>query len=274
MNYFAYHFKVEPLDPGAEILMAVLAEKNFESFENTTEGFTAYITEENNASLDLTDMHFEELDFSFRKEKIEKKNWNEEWEKNFEPVEVGKKLRIRAPFHSADPSFQQEIIIMPKMSFGTGHHQTTRLICSEMFEMDFVNKRVLDMGCGTGILAILASRLGSNDITGIDIDEWSVENSKENCEVNACPQIRLFLGDVDLLEKEKEFDIILANINKNILSKQIPVYSEKLKKNGRLLLSGFFKTDVDELKMKAEASGFTFLRSTSDGEWAMISLQK
>lgn len=274
MDYFAYHFKVEPVDPGAEILMAVLSEKNFESFENTPDGFTAYITEENNNSLDLSDIHFEELNYGFTKEKIEKKNWNEEWEKNFEPVVVGNRLRIRAPFHASDPSFQQEIIIMPKMSFGTGHHQTTRLICSEMFEMDLKNKRVLDMGCGTGILAILAKRLGSMDVTGIDIDEWSVENSKENCEVNACPDIKVYLGDVDLLEKEKEFDIILANINRNILSKQIAVYFEKTKKNGHLLLSGFFKTDVDELKMKAEAVGFTFLHSSTDGEWAMIHLQK
>lgn len=270
MDYFAYHFTVDPIEPGAEILMAVLAEKEFESFETNEKGFTAYITAENHSTLTLSDLHFEEFEFSFKKEKIEKKNWNEEWEKNFEPVEVSDLLRIRAPFHDADASFRQEIVIMPKMSFGTGHHQTTRLICAEMFQMNLKNKRVLDMGCGTGILAILAVKLGAKDVIGIDIDEWSVENALENCSVNDCSEIKIFKGGAEELETEKPFEIILANINKNILSKQLEIYSRKIVKGGHLLLSGFFVTDVQELKQKAENAGFTFSSISSDGEWAMI----
>jgi ribosomal protein L11 methyltransferase len=163
---------------------------------------------------------------------------------------------------------------MPKMSFGTGHHQTTRLVCKEMFSVDFYNKRVLDMGCGTGILAILSKKLGANEVIGIDIDEWSVENSVENCSVNKFPEIQIKLGNVDLLKNEFHFDIILANINKNILKKDIQYYAEKLVPKGRIFLSGFFTTDINEIKDVANINNLNFILSTNENEWAMMVFEK
>jgi ribosomal protein L11 methyltransferase len=163
---------------------------------------------------------------------------------------------------------------MPKMSFGTGHHQTTRLMCKKLFEIDLKNKHVLDMGCGTGILAILANLLGATSILGIDIDEWSVENSIENCKENNSSNIKIKKGNVKLLTKEKKFEIILANINKNILKSDMPKYSNTLATNGFLLLSGFFTTDVEELKQVATENNLKFISSNNENEWAMMLLQK
>jgi len=163
---------------------------------------------------------------------------------------------------------------MPKMSFGTGHHQTTRLMCRQMFNADLAGKRVLDMGCGTGILAILAKMLKAGDVLGIDIDEWSVENSIENCAVNHFPEIVIKKGDVDLLANEQPFDVILANINKNILKAHIPQYSEKLNSGGKLFLSGFFTTDVAELKDVAQKNNLQFVATFNENEWAMMILEK
>jgi ribosomal protein L11 methyltransferase len=163
---------------------------------------------------------------------------------------------------------------MPKMSFGTGHHQTTRLICTEMLLTDFIGKRVLDMGCGTGILAILAKKLGAQNILGIDNDAWSVENALENCQVNECNSIQIKLGDDKTLANEEKFDIIIANINKNILSKHMATYSAKLSEGGKLFLSGFFTTDVEQLKEIASANDLKFSKTLNENEWAMLLLNK
>lgn len=274
MSYLAYHFIVTPSEPGSEILTALIADMGFESFDQTETGFTAYIREEEAAQVDLSGLLFEDFGYSYTVEKIAPTNWNAEWEKNFEPVLVDDLLCIRAPFHKKNASVKHEIVIMPKMSFGTGHHQTTRLVCREMFNTDLKNKRVLDMGCGTSILAILAKQLGAGEVVGIDIDEWSVENAIENCAANNYPDIIIKKGDVDLLEKEKDFEIILANINKNILKAQIPGYSKKIAPGGKLFLSGFFTTDVEELKEVAAKQGFNFLHSRNEQEWAMMLLEK
>ncbi len=274
MSYLSYTFVVNPPQPGSEILIAMIADQGFESFDQSETGFTAYIRQEDDGKVDLSAFEFEDFTFSYSVDKIETANWNAEWEKNFEPVLVEDLLCIRAPFHPIQPNVKHEIVIMPKMSFGTGHHQTTRLMCQQMFGLDFKNKRVLDMGCGTGILAILAGMLGANGIVGVDIDEWSVENARENCASNGYPGIEIVKGDVDVLEPMSSFDIILANINKNILKKQIPVYAQKMKKDGRLFLSGFFTTDVEELKEVGATYGFSFQATYHEGEWAMMSLQK
>lgn len=274
MEYLAYHFTVNPPQPGSEIVMALIADFGFESFDNTETGFVAFIKKEDAKNVDLSELTFEDFTYSFTTENIAQTNWNEEWEKNFSPVVVGDLLCIRAPFHEKNTSVKREIIIMPKMSFGTGHHQTTQLMCAAMFETEFNNKHVLDMGCGTGVLAILAEMLGANSLLGIDIDEWSVENSIENCATNNCKNITVKKGDVDLLEQEKEFDIILANINKNILKAHIPSYSTKLIKGGKLFLSGFFKTDVDELLSVAGSHSFELFSRNSKDEWAMLVLEK
>ncbi len=274
MEYLAYHFTVNPPQPGSEIIMALIADDGFESFDNTENGFVAYIQENEALNVNIDDLKFDDFKYEYRIEKIAKTNWNEEWEKNFEPVKVDNLLLIRAPFHQSDKSVRQEIVIMPKMSFGTGHHQTTQLMCAAMFETDFKNKRVLDMGCGTGVLAILAIKLGATDVLAIDIDEWSVENSIENCATNGCEKIIIKKGDVDALKEEKPFDIILANINKNILKLQLPVYSDKLQPGSKLFLSGFFKTDVEELAAVAKLHKLNFKIENSKNEWAMMILEK
>ena len=274
MAYLAYHFKVSPLQPGSEILIALIADFGFDTFDYSDVGFIAYITEELSTNLNFTDLKFDDFIYSYQIEKIKTINWNAEWEQNFDPVLVDDLLFIRAPFHEKNLSFKHEIVIMPKMSFGTGHHQTTRLVCKEMFSVDFYNKRVLDMGCGTGILAILSKKLGANEVIGIDIDEWSVENSVENCSVNMFPEIQIKLGNVDLLKNEFHFDIILANINKNILKKDIQYYSEKLVTKGRIFLSGFFITDITEIKDVANINNLNFILSTNENEWAMMVFEK
>lgn len=274
MSYLSYNFIVSPAEPGSEILMAVISDLGFESFDFNDKGFTAYIKEEDAAGINLSDLVFDDFTFTCEIKKIPLTNWNAEWEKNFEPVMVDDLLFIRAPFHEKNKNFKHEIVIMPKMSFGTGHHQTTRLVCKAMFETEFNKKRVLDMGCGTGILAILAQFLGAKDILAIDIDEWSVENSIENCATNNCKEIVVKKGDVDLLDNEKPFDIIIANINKNILKMHLPVYSKKLKTGGKLFLSGFFTTDMEELKEVAAKQNLEFNSYKNENEWAMMLLEK
>ncbi|MDX2172861.1 MAG: 50S ribosomal protein L11 methyltransferase [Bacteroidota bacterium] len=274
MNYLAYHFTVNPAQPGTEILMALISEYNFDSFDTNEKGFTAYIKEEHSGEVDLKELAFDDFAFSYSVEKIAQTNWNSEWEKNFEPVLVKDLLCIRAPFHPKNETVKNEIVIMPKMSFGTGHHQTTRLVCEQMFSIDFKNKRVLDMGCGTGVLAILAKQLGATDILAIDIDDWSVENSIENCATNNALEIVVKKGDVADLKTELPFDILLANINKNILKQHLPSYASKLNKNGILILSGFFMTDVEELKLVAKENGLNYLSTNNEVEWAMLVFSK
>lgn len=274
MNYLAYHFTVDPPQPGSEILTALIADLGFDSFDYADTGFTAYIPEDAASGISLDDLQFTDFSFSYRVEKIAATNWNAEWEKNFEPVLVDDLLVIRAPFHPQNTSVRHNLIIMPKMSFGTGHHQTTRLMCRALFALDLKGKRLLDMGCGTGVLAILAGKLGAQDILGIDIDEWSVENARENCQVNNCPEIEIKKGDARLLDKEGSFEVILANINKNILKADMERYSGVLKKSGKLLLSGFFITDTEELIATAQKNGLSFVSSSHENEWAMLLLEK
>jgi ribosomal protein L11 methyltransferase len=271
-NYIAYYFHVDPPQPGSDILIAALGELGFESFVENEEGFEAYISEEQENNIDLQDLIFEDFKFSFEKDKIEQVNWNEEWEKNFEPVLIEDLLLIRAPFHPPVKSVRHEIVIVPKMSFGTGHHDTTWLMCKQLFDLDLKNKSVLDMGTGTGILAIVAKKLGASSIVGIDIDEWSAENAKENCIANDGADIEIRLGDKDLLNDYEEFDLILANINKNVLKIQLPFYSSLLRKGGVLLISGFFTTDVNELEIFANQHGLKLIERYSKNNWAVMKL--
>ena len=273
-RYIAYYFKVEPPQPGTDILIAGLGEIGFESFVENDNGFEAYINEELEAQVDLTDLKFDNFAFTYQKDKIEQVNWNEEWEKNFEPVLVENLLLIRAPFHEEIKNIKHEIVIAPKMSFGTGHHDTTWLMCKQLFDLDLKDKSVLDMGTGTGILAIVAKKLGASTLVGIDIDEWSAENAKENCIANGGADIEIRLGDKDLLNDYKEFDVILANINKNVLKIQLPSYSKLLKQNGMLLMSGFFTTDVDELEKHATQQGLKLIERYSKNNWAVMKLGK
>ncbi len=274
MNYLAYHFIVTPAQPGSEILIALIADYNFDSFDVNDSGFTAYIKEEEATDVNLKELTFDDFAYSYTVEKIAQTNWNNEWEKNFEPVVIDDLLCIRAPFHAKNTAVKNELIIMPKMSFGTGHHQTTRLVCRELFNLNFKNKRVLDMGCGTGVLAILAYQLGATDVLAIDIDDWSIENSIENCATNTAKSIVVKKGDIEDLHNEKPFDFILANINKNILKQHLPTYSNTLNPNGILILSGFFTTDCDELQFVADENNLKFITQNNDEEWAMLVFEK
>lgn len=274
MNYIQYSFTVTPTEPGSDILIALLADLGFESFTQNEAGLEAYIQEEfDNESL-VKELSFEDFSFLYTRTEIPKTNWNEEWEKNFHPVYVDDLVCIRAHFHPASENVKHDIIITPKMSFGTGHHDTTWLVSKTMFSLDFKNTSVLDMGCGTGILAILAKQLGATAILGIDIDDWSIENSIENAAINNASNIEFKKGDASSLPTTQTFEIILANINKNVLKKDLPAYFTCLKKDGYLLLSGFFTTDVDELKQLAQTIGFEFIESYQKNEWAVIKLKK
>lgn len=274
MDYIQYSFTVSPPEPGSDILIALLADLGFESFTQNDTGFDAYIQDIFDNEEAIKELGFDDFSFSYSRTEIPKTNWNEEWEKNFNPVYVDELVCIRAHFHPAPAHIKHDIVITPKMSFGTGHHDTTWLMSKTLFSLDLKNKAVLDMGCGTGILAILARQLGASPVLGIDIDDWSIENSIENAEVNGIHDIEFKKGDASLLPATTSFEVILANINKNVLKQDMAAYFNCLKKDGYLLLSGFFTTDVEELKGVAMKAGFTFIENYGRNGWAVIKLKK
>jgi ribosomal protein L11 methyltransferase len=246
----------------------------FESFENTDTGFLAYIPENLDSEVKLDELKFPDFSYSYTSKKMEQVNWNEEWEKNFTPVLVNTDCIIRAPFHTPEKNYKYDLVIMPKMSFGTGHHDTTWLMCKHMLEYDFNNKSVFDMGTGTGVLAILAKKLGAREVVGNDIDEWSVENARENCANNACHDIRIVDAGVNLLGPNNQYDVILANINKNVLKNHLSAFSDSLKPDARLLMSGFFRTDCKELSDLAAGHGLNLIQQETRNDWAMLVFRK
>lgn len=266
--YIEYHFKVDPLQPGTEILIAELGHIGFESFVETEDGVKAYIQKTDWNESILESIHIlssNEFTVHFTFKEIEQVNWNEEWEKNFSPIEVDGKCLVRAPFHSKKES-EFEIIIEPKMSFGTGHHETTFMMLQFMLENDFKDKKVLDMGCGTAVLAILAEKKGASKIDAIDIDEWCYLNSKENIKENNCNSINVFQGEVSLISN-KEYDVILANINRNILLQDIKFYCASLKEKGELYLSGFYLSDLPVIEECCYELGLTLIEKKTNNDW-------
>ena len=273
-NYLEFNFKIEPLYPWNEILMAELINIGFDSFTEETDGILGYIPkdlfqEENLKNLWL--MSHKEVRISYTYQEMPNINWNEEWEKNVSPINVEEKVLIRAEFHEPQNT-DYEIIIQPKMSFGTGHHATTYLMIQQMLEMDFSDKKVLDMGCGTSILAIFAKLKGAGKTTAIDIDEWSVENSKENALRNQV-DLEIQLGTAENLGKEN-FDIILANINRNILISDIPTYVSVLNNGGNLLLSGLCFFDIEDILEVCTAQNLTLKNKIQREEWVSLLLEK
>tara|TARA_R110002124_G_scaffold29283_1_gene102205 strand:- start:14746 stop:15573 length:828 start_codon:yes stop_codon:yes gene_type:complete len=268
MNYLEYTFTVNPLQPGVEILIAELGYAGFESFVETENGVTAYIQKEEWKESMLEDIQIlasEEFTISFESSEIEQVNWNAEWEKNFDPIEVDGKCVVRAPFHP-QTKVPYEIVIEPKMSFGTGHHETTYMMLQHILENDFRGKTVLDMGCGTAVLAILAEMRGAATLDAIDIDEWCVENSEENIQRNNCKNITVRLGDASLLAG-KSYEVIIANINRNILLNDMSVYRDCLSKEGELYLSGFYSEDLNIIKDCCNKLGFTFVDKKERNNW-------
>jgi len=245
IKYIGYTFTVAPKEPATEILIAQLGFAGFESFVENEDGVTAYIQENdwNEQILNTIQiLNSEEFNFTIKEEVIEQTNWNSEWEKNFNPIQVDGKVSVRAPFHE-NPNLEFDIVIEPKMSFGTGHHETTHMMIQHLLSLNVANKKVLDMGCGTGILAIFAEMKGAKPIDAIDIDTWCYENSLENVQRNNCKHITVFEGDATLLTN-KRYDVIIANINRNILLNDMQAYMNCLNEDGVILFSGFYKEDI------------------------------
>ncbi|MBL7885611.1 MAG: 50S ribosomal protein L11 methyltransferase [Flavobacterium sp.] len=269
--YLGYHFKVEPKELGTEILIAELGEKPFESFIETEDGFSAYIQKDvwtDNVLEGIYLLNSPEFTISYTIEEIEQVNWNEEWEKNFEPIDVDGKCHVRAPFHPKT-SAEFDIVIEPKMSFGTGHHETTHMMIQHLLDMEVVGMKTLDMGCGTAILAILAEMKGAEPIDAIDIDNWCYLNSIENAERNNCHKISVYEGDAELL-KGKKYDLIIANINRNILLNDMQQYVDCMNKNGVLLLSGFYSEDIPFIDASCTEKGLTFVKKLERNNWVSL----
>lgn len=270
-TYLGYHFKVAPKEIGSEILVAELAEKPFESFVETDFGVTAYIRKEHwheNILDDLFILTSPEFTISYTVEEIEQVNWNEEWEKHFEPIDVDGRCHVRAPFHDKT-SAEFDIVIEPKMSFGTGHHETTHMMIQHLLETNVEGLKTLDMGCGTAILAILAEMKGAAPIDAIDIDNWCYLNSIENAERNNCTHISVYEGDAALLAGRK-YDLIIANINRNILLNDMRQYANCLNKRGILLLSGFYEEDIEAIHASCIEKGLAYVKKFSRNNWVSL----
>ena len=282
--YLGYHFTIEPKDTisseqskqlGSEILIAELGEKPFESFIETESGIVAYIQKDvwtEDVLEDIYILNSAEFSISYKIEEIDQVNWNEEWEKNFEPIDVEGKCHVRAPFH-AKTNAEFDIIIEPKMSFGTGHHETTHMMIQHILETDVNNLKTLDMGCGTAILAILAEMKGAKPIDAIDIDNWCYLNSIENAERNNCSEITVYEGDASLLSG-KNYDLIIANINRNILLNDMQIYVDCLNINGILLLSGFYDEDISFIDASCTEKGLTFVKKFQRNNWVSLKYLK
>lgn len=270
-TYIAYYFEVEPLSPGVEILIAELGFAGFESFVETPKGVTAYIQKKEHLPTMLENIFILQntsfsIQYSF--EEIEQVNWNAKWEENFHPILVDDRCAVRAPFHEKS-SAAYDIVIEPKMSFGTGHHETTHMMIQFILDTDFNDKTVLDMGCGTGVLAILAEMKGATTVEAIDIDQWCFLNSIENVERNSCQHIKVSKGDARIL-KSKKFDIIIANINRNILIQDIPTYATCLNANGLLFLSGFYNNDVPMIQEVCADYNLSLESQISRNDWVAL----
>ena len=253
-----------------DILISLLAESGFESFIDENHDLRAYVPLKDYLRHKVTQICLMQ-DITFTEQLIPDQNWNAEWEKNFEPVLIAGKCYVRAPFHLSRPEFPYELIIEPKMSFGTAHHDTTALMIEEMLEMDIRGKRVLDMGCGTGILAILAEKMGASEIHAVDTDEWAFNNTQENCGRNNTSRVVVTMGDISAVDAS--CDIILANINRNVLLQQIPEYSKHIR-NGDLLMSGFYENDLEKITEMSVLHSFRFDHYRKKNEWVVTRFMK
>ncbi|WP_373071742.1 50S ribosomal protein L11 methyltransferase [Zeaxanthinibacter enoshimensis] len=266
--FIEYSFSLNPVQPYSDILVAELSELGFDSFVEIEDGLLAYIEADSWNKEILSGVHVLKqaaAGINYNYKRVAQQNWNAKWEADFHPIELGDLCRVRAPFHEKK-DVKYDIEIAPKMSFGTGHHETTYMMLQWALEIDFDGLSVLDMGCGTGVLAIIAAMKGAAEIDAIDIDSWSYENARENAERNGQEHIRVLHGDADLLG-DKRYDLIFANINKNILLQDIPVYASCLKENGILLLSGFYKEDLDDITGRCTEFGLNHQKNILKNNW-------
>lgn len=257
----------------SDYLIAELFEIGFDSFQEFDDGFEGSCDHSAFDENKVKDILTQFPNITFQLKEQEKVNWNEEWEKNYDPIIVDDRCIVRASFHKPQPQFEYEIIVTPKMSFGTGHHATTHQVLAYQLELDHQGKKVLDVGTGTGILAIMAQKRGASKLVATDIDEWCIENSEENFSLNGISEIALVKGQIEEVD-EKDFDIVIANINKNVLLDQISEYSVRLKPGGQLVLSGFYESDIEDLEKEALQFDLMKVHWTTRDNWAMLVLSK
>ncbi|MGP1622980.1 50S ribosomal protein L11 methyltransferase [Bacteroides heparinolyticus] len=280
MKYLEFTFQTTPCTEVVnDVLSAVLAEAGFESFVEQTDGINAYIQKalynESTLKEALAEFPLPDVNIEYNYTEAEDRNWNEEWEKNFfQPIVIDNRCVIHSTFHKDVPQAEYDIVINPQMAFGTGHHETTSLIISELLDSDLQEKSLLDMGCGTSILAILARMRGATPCTAIDIDEWCVRNSLENIELNRVDNIDVFQGDASSLKDKGPFDIIIANINRNILLNDMKHYVSRMNQGGSLLMSGFYANDIPAIQAEAEKNGLHLIHHCEKNQWAVVLFRK
>ncbi len=256
-----------------DILIAELEGIEYDSFQELDDELEAYVLEQHYKEDFLkTQLAKYGLEGKYKAEILVPENWNEQWEKNFHPVYINHDVQIRASFHDKKADFSYDLVINPKMSFGTGHHETTHLIIEEQLRIDHHGKDILDLGTGTGILSIMASKLGAKSITATDIDDWSIENCRENFELNGVGNCRILQGSVDKLTLQGTFPIIFANINKNVLLAELPYYRNLLQESGMLVLSGFYEEDIPDLASVYGGLGLKKMRQNSMNRWSVLTL--
>lgn len=270
--YIEFRVKVTPLEPFRDLFIAQLGTVGFESFSETEDGFLAYILKDLfNEAEAVEAISWEGVEVEHSTSEIEQVNWNEEWEKNFDPIDVDGRVYIRAPFHEQKSGYEYNLLIEPKMSFGTGHHQTTHMMVQWLLETDTTDKTVLDMGCGTGLLGIVAGIRGAKSVHGIDIDTWCIDNTLENAERNNVPMTAALGGKEAISDT---YEIILANINLNVLLADMEAYNQALEPGGTIFFSGFYEGDVPTLRAAAEGFGLTFEGVKERDAWRSIKMTK
>lgn len=275
MNYY-YVLKVKTLPEFEEILKAEFSQIGFDSFLDSEMYFETSIPAKDYEATTIEEIitHYRSVtDITYSVEKVKKENWNKLWETYYEPIRIADKCLIRADFHEIDEKFDHELIINPKMSFGTGHHQTTSQIVEYELETDFKDKKVADLGCGTGVLAIMAKKLGAKSVKACDIDDWAVENAQENAQINGV-EIEVFKGTVKEFHPENDYQVVLANINLNVLLEEIPKYTLLLQTNGLLFLSGFYLKDLPKIKDKATEYQLEYVSHKTKKDWTTVKFVK
>lgn len=277
MNYYQLKLPGQETQEQNDILIAQLSMIGFESFEETEDSLMAYIGESDFSKEALEEIPVckslsdnDKLEIEF----IHEQNWNAVWESNYPAVNIASRCYIYAPFHEKKPEIEFNILINPKMAFGTAHHETTAQIIELIMDENLKGKEILDMGCGTGVLAILASKKGANHIDAIDNDSWAFQNTEENVELNHLNNVDAYLGDASLLKQPDKYDMAFANINKNILLKDIPFYSHVLKPSGTIYFSGFYESDLNQVKEKAHEYSLKYLKHISKNDWVAAVFQK
>lgn len=284
MKYTEVNINISPLEPHRDVLVYVLGDEGlYDSFEETPQGLKAYIPtkdfDEDFLKQVLSD-NAAEATVTYQVQEMPDKDWNAEWEKNYQPVLVegyAKSCCVRAPFHPATPEATFDIVVNPKMAFGTAHHATTSLMLSQIMDMDEAvqGMHVLDMGCGTAVLAILCAKMGATRVDAVDVDDWAFRNAQENVAVNHCDNvIECRLGDAASLPVMPTYDLVLANINRNILLRDMPAYVAAMKEDGTLLLSGFYEADIPDLQQAAQSIGLETVGTTVLDDWAQMYLMK